>query len=95
MKTQRFILETSAHRFTATIAVDEVAITCEPPIDVLALTNAETCDLFHWTEQDVFDRYYKNKTPSDVRITMPPELYDWLYGDDRPWLKEWDMRKQK
>jgi hypothetical protein len=54
MKTQRFILETSGHRFTATIAADEVAITCEPPIDVLALTNTETCDLFHWTEQDVF-----------------------------------------
>jgi hypothetical protein len=93
MKPQRFILETSAHRFTATIAADEVAITCEPPIDVLALTNTETCDLFHWTEQDVFDRYYKN--PSDVTITMPPALRDWLYGDDRPWLKEWNMRKQK
>jgi hypothetical protein len=38
----------------------------------LALTNAETCDLFHWTEQDVFDRYYKK--PSDVTITMPPAL---------------------
>jgi hypothetical protein len=91
MKTETFILETSGHRFTASIAADEVSITCEPPIDVLALTDAETCDLFHWTEQDVFDRYYKN--PSDVRIVLPPALHHWLYGDNRPWLKEWNRRK--
>jgi hypothetical protein len=92
VKAETFILETNAHKFTATITADKVAIAGEPPIGVLALTNAETCDLFHWSEAEVFDRYYKN--PSDVTITMPPALRDWLYGDNRPWLKEWDRRKQ-
>jgi hypothetical protein len=93
MKTETFILETSAHKFTATVTDDEVAITCEPPIDVLALTNAETCDLFHWTETEVAARHYKN--PRNVKMTIPPALGEWLYGHNRPWLKEWDRRKQQ